>query len=346
MNNISKTVKVINDYQSQELIDMFIQFMSQERPLFCSRIGGSDYEIVVEYFNNKKLYKKISVYDFIPSIFLKVYDKIFYRNTLKRKYNYAVEKVKKLNGYFDFNSNRSNFIKYLEEMSNSYKNSDCFLYAGANLIYKFENNRFNKNDFNFINYILENKVAINYTFIEAVLPFIKSFKIWGENKRILIVSPLSKSIEFQYKRKNDLINNYQFPNFKLLTYNTKVTYNTKNDSMETLGIITNNWNEELDRIKDDIRKMDFDIALLSCGSYSMSLGNYIKNMGKKSIYLGGVLNVIFNIYGKRYDTPFFNNIVNLDSQINPIENNDILKILGGKNMKNESFNAYFGTRKQ
>jgi len=345
MNNPFQKTKIIINYQSKDIINLFTKIISQNEPFFFGRIGGSDFDIVQEYFNNKNLYNKISIYDFIPTPFLRIYDKFFLKNTLKRKYSYAIKKVKRFNGYFDFQNNRSNFIKYLEEILYCYKNANYFFYAGSTLIKKFENNNFNENDLNFLNYILENKTIIDYSFIESVLPFLESFKIWGENKKILIISPFSKSLEYQYKRKDNLIKNYNFPNFKLITYNTKITYSTKNDTKETLGVNTNNWNEEIARIKKDVEKIDFDIALLSCGSYSMGLGCHIKNIGKKAIYLGGVLNVIFDVYGKRYDTTFFNNIVNCNYQITSIENEEINKIKGGRKVKNESLDAYFGIKR-
>uniref|UniRef100_A0A6C0IJN5 Uncharacterized protein n=1 Tax=viral metagenome TaxID=1070528 RepID=A0A6C0IJN5_9ZZZZ len=48
---------------------------------------------------------------------------------------------------------------------------------------------------------------------------------------------------------------------------------------------------------EEINKLEFDIALLSCSSYAMYLGDFISNkMKKNSIYIGGVLNVLFNIW--------------------------------------------------
>ena len=91
---------------------------------------------------------------------------------------------------------------------------------------------------------------------------------------------------------------------------------------------------------DEISTLDFDIALISAGSYAMYLGDYIcTTMKKQSIYIGGVLNVLFNIYGKRYDTPFYNNIMNLPYQIK--NTLDINTISGGKNLQNEALLAYF-----
>jgi hypothetical protein len=91
---------------------------------------------------------------------------------------------------------------------------------------------------------------------------------------------------------------------------------------------------------DEISKLEFDIALISAGSYAMYIGDFIHtSMKKNTIYIGGVLNVFFNIYGKRYDTIFYNNIINLEYQIK--NNLDISKISGGKELKNESLLAYF-----
>ena len=53
---------------------------------------------------------------------------------------------------------------------------------------------------------------------------------------------------------------------------------------------------------EEIRRLDFDIALLSCGSYAMPIGTFIKNeMGKKALYMGGPLQKMFNIGGARYE---------------------------------------------
>jgi hypothetical protein len=51
-----------------------------------------------------------------------------------------------------------------------------------------------------------------------------------------------------------------------------------------------------------IDRLDFDIALLGCGGYGLPLVNYIKNTKKRSaIYVGGALQILFGIRGKRWD---------------------------------------------
>ena len=44
------------------------------------------------------------------------------------------------------------------------------------------------------------------------------------------------------------------------------------------------------------------IALLGCGAYGMPLAAHIKQCGKQAIYVGGVLQMIFGIRGKRWDS--------------------------------------------
>ena len=65
-------------------------------------------------------------------------------------------------------------------------------------------------------------------------------------------------------------------------------------------------------------------------------------LGKKAVYLGGMLNVMFNIYGERYDTPFFDSLVNLDTRIDALENDELVSVRGGRGVQNEAMRAYFG----
>jgi len=311
-----------HDYLGKEIIDVFTSIMVKSEPCFVGRIGGSDFEVVNNYFNDKN--------SFIPE------------NTA-----YESLRVRTLNGYFDFDNRHDVFIKYLERMGQCYREMEYCFYAGAFHIGSFSNLvKFNKTPADpFLYEILDGKIAMNYTFVEGLTGFLNSFKTWGEGKRILIVSPFSESLQYQYTRLPNILINYTFPNFDLVTYNTNITYNFFKDTKEFLGVNTNNWHEECDAISAGISKLDFDIALLSCGGYSMPVGNYIdKVMKRKAVYLGGILNVMFNIYGKRYDTTFFNSLVNREYQITSIENDKVFKAMDGNEFRTEAFNAYFGRK--
>jgi hypothetical protein len=50
----------------------------------------------------------------------------------------------------------------------------------------------------------------------------------------------------------------------------------------------------------EAKKNTFDIALCACGGYGNPLCSAILAMGKSAIYVGGVLQMLFGIYGQRW----------------------------------------------
>lgn len=308
---LSNDVFIHTDIESAETADAFTSIMQQKDSFAFARIGGSDYEAAVSYFNKNEIWRSQ-----LPS-------------------------VKNYNGYFDWDEIPENYHLYLQKLIGYYYRSNYLTVAAPPLR---NSQHCNNNHEAMLKHITTNKVMFDYLFIEAVTPFLKTFKVWGEDKKILVISPLSESIKFQNNRRDSLLKDYTFPNFELLTYNTPITYNNAQDSPSTVGSKSRNWHDECSRMGTDIEKIDFDIAFLSCGSYAMFFGDFIKNMGKKSVYIGGVLNIFFNIYGGRYsNSVYYNSLVNLENQITALENNQI-KNSGGREELSESINAYFGEK--
>ena len=302
-----------------KITKILIDRINDDKGFFFGRIGGSDYNILIQYYNNNKDINKI---DF------------------EKSYDIACN----YNGYFDKEKNidirKNNFKIYLETLENSYLNSEYLLNVCRIIETGLENNYNNYiNEFN--KYICKNKILTQFGYIEAIYPFLQAFKIFAEGKKVLIISPFSETINYQFKNKNLLINNYEYPDFTLLTYNTPITYNNEHDNLDSIK--TNNWLEQSEFMANEIKNIDFDIALLSCGSYAVYLGNFIsEKMHKKAIYIGGPLNVFFCIYGKRYMTSkFFLNIINNDYIIEAFEKEKYKNVSGGRSIKSESFNAYF-----
>ncbi len=113
------------------------------------------------------------------------------------------------------------------------------------------------------------------------------------NTRILVISPFTESIKKNIPELDEICKNPVLKNRNVIflkAYNTIVGNNCHTDWKETYNIMC----DEISELKDH-----FDIALLSCGCYGMPLCNYIKNIGKKAIYCGGILPLIFGITGKR-----------------------------------------------
>ena len=63
----------------------------------------------------------------------------------------------------------------------------------------------------------------------------------------------------------------------------------------------NSWFDALDFMKAEIDKVDYDICLIGAGAYGLPLAAHVKRNGKKSIHLGGALQLLFGIKGKRWE---------------------------------------------
>lgn len=114
--------------------------------------------------------------------------------------------------------------------------------------------------------------------------------------RVLLVHPFVDTIRSQYEHREKLFgNSLMLPEFNLLTYRPVQSF---------LGLKTpyKDWFEALNKMSEDIAKIEFDIAILGCGAYGMSLGAFIKReLKRKAVHLGGVTQVLFGIKGARYD---------------------------------------------
>ena len=316
LNQFSPNV-LIKDYDISEII---IKKIEAKDSFFIGRIGGSDYEIIKKVFFNEDLKSNIN-FNF-------------------QSYNI----LREFNGYFDKKENLTNLQSFYSLMLESYYSMDLCSYGNLNLIHQIENNSFSERDEFFIKQIVNEKWMFNYNHFEKVNLILDVLGKVDKNLKILVISPFKQSVEFQKDKLSILHSNKKLDNLKILTLNTKITYNSNIEDLH--NVKTENFLDECIAIEKELQGLDFDVALLSCGSYAMPLGSFIKNkLNKKSIYIGGILNVIFGIYGERFDTPFYRKKVNQDYVINPIENGFLKNNNGGKSEYNEGFRAYFGEKK-
>lgn len=116
-----------------------------------------------------------------------------------------------------------------------------------------------------------------------------------KDMKVLVIHPFEDSIQNNYRFKKKLFDNELFlPDFELLTYKPVQSIAGNKTNYET-------WFEALEIMQNDISKMEFDIALIGAGAYGLSLGSYIKGLGKKAIHIGGILQLFFGIRGKAWD---------------------------------------------
>lgn len=133
--------------------------------------------------------------------------------------------------------------------------------------------------------------------LEGLEPY-RSFNPWSralKGKKVLVVHPFKDSIEHQYKVRDFLFENPNvLPEFELITYKAVQT-----NAGGTCNYPT--WFDALDKMFDDIKQIDFDIAIVGCGAYGLPLAAKIKEIGKQAIHLAGATQILFGIRGARWD---------------------------------------------
>lgn len=122
-----------------------------------------------------------------------------------------------------------------------------------------------------------------------------------ENKRVLIINPISELLCEQFKtgnvyKLNKEINNDEFPPVKNIIFYKNI-YTFFNDGpdqniSETFYTLC----KEISNIKED-----YDCVLISCGAYSCLIASFISNKLNKDVFvIGGTLNNIFGLKTQRF----------------------------------------------
>lgn len=115
------------------------------------------------------------------------------------------------------------------------------------------------------------------------------------NKTVLVIHPFVDTINLQFQKyREKLFENKVLPNFKLITI--KAIQSLGSSETEFLT-----WFEAYDFMCAEISTKNFDIAIIGAGAYGLPLASYVKNIGKKSVHLGGATQLLFGIKGKRWD---------------------------------------------
>lgn len=137
-------------------------------------------------------------------------------------------------------------------------------------------------------------------------PFDDSHNPWSrylEGKRVLVVHPFASTIEKQYKTKRELLfrDPRILPQFELKTIKAVQSLNgVAHPGLET-------WFDALDYMRSEIDKVDYDVCLLGCGAYGFPLAAHIKRTGRQAFHLGGSLQLLFGIKGKRWTEQYGQN---------------------------------------
>ena len=133
-------------------------------------------------------------------------------------------------------------------------------------------------------------------------PFLhpNKFPSWQQKlkgKKVLVVSAFAKTVEKQYEKRLEIWKEKVdeiLPVFNLISF----------QAVQTCGAAEHekydNWRSAFDDMLYEILHIDFDIALISCGSYGMPLALELKKAGRSAIQWGGCFQLWFGIMGKRW----------------------------------------------
>ena len=113
------------------------------------------------------------------------------------------------------------------------------------------------------------------------------------NKRILIISSFVDSIKEKIDDREKIYGVDLFPDCKFVFLKPPQTQG-ENPSREFVEELKD-FHQQIDEVIND-----FDVALVSCGGYGNLVCSYIYQQGKSAIYVGGVLQMYFGIYGERW----------------------------------------------
>jgi len=113
-------------------------------------------------------------------------------------------------------------------------------------------------------------------------------------KRVLAVSPFVDSIEKQYAKREQIWDNPDIlPAFELLTLRAPFS----------AGLVppkAADWFEAVRAMTAQMDRMQYDVALIGAGAFSLPLAVHAKSRGKVGIHLGGNLQFLFGITGRRW----------------------------------------------
>jgi len=116
-----------------------------------------------------------------------------------------------------------------------------------------------------------------------------------EGKKVLVIHPFTNSINKQFANREKLFNDKSvLPGFELKTI-------TAVQSIAGNKTEFSNWFEALASMQEQIDATDFDVAIIGAGSYGLPLSAYIKEKKKIAIHIGGAVQILFGIRGKRWD---------------------------------------------
>lgn len=213
---------------------------------------------------------------------------------------------------------------YCDESSEQTRNTDihqfCIHYCNAiknsDALATFQTSIVDEQKFFLENY---NLPALHSRAIEPIHVINEKQIPWTHSlisKKVLIVSPFVETFKLQIEAgiltnlmKGDPVVQPFLPEQQFVFYKT---YNSCAGNRPH-----KNWKETLDVMCSEIDQLEYDFALVSCGGYGLMICHHIKNKGKSSVYVGGGLQLMFGVMGRRWEQITFLDSCNKERFVRP-----------------------------
>ena len=277
---VQKSGQMANDYIYESLNAM------PSKPLMCAKFGTTELGVVCAYEIKHRYPLKAYLDDFLHGRV-----SVYHKNIL--------DGLCRLSGFFP------NKLQLGEKFYNLVLDDMREIDVLASYIYEEK----------YINKYL-NCVKVDLDGYYAPFMWQNPWTKYLKGKKVLVVHPFVDSIRYQYEHNRDKLfdNSDVLPEFKeLLTVKAVQTISDQQDER------FDTWFDALQFMKDEISKLDFDIALIGCGAYGMCLAAHVKRMGKQAVHLAGWTQMLFGVYGERWikDQPQYAKFIN-ENWIRPL----------------------------
>ena len=256
---------------AQQSSDLILDMLESNKPCMIARYGATELYCLSNYMGIQKGWK--NAIDFICGV--------------EEPWWWVPERVNNMrenSGFFPIKEESLNM--FCETMLEDTKQLDIL----ASWLSKEKN----------VEHLLSDKPKIFLPYLE---PWYASdpWTVGLEGKRIVVVHPFAEQIYTQYKnfRSKLFEDNRILPKFELKTLKAVQSLGGTNSQ----GFQT--WFEALDWMKEELDRIEYDIALIGCGAYGFPLAAHVKRTGKKAIHMGGVLQLFFGIKGNRWEDPMY-----------------------------------------
>ena len=117
-------------------------------------------------------------------------------------------------------------------------------------------------------------------------------------QRVCAVSPFYLSLSAGYRARGEIWNNGLLPEFKSFSVVRSYFAPLIGGATHSWGC---SWEEAVNRMEAEVLKTGARVVLIGCGGLGMILGSRLKKRGLICIVMGGALQILFGVKGKRWN---------------------------------------------